>query len=79
MRAHLLIANASYTPEELATIRKAFDEAWGELAAEFGEFPQDIEAARQRLANVILGLANNGARDADQLKNAALALLIRSA
>jgi hypothetical protein len=51
MRARELIDHAAFGPDALKVIEQAFDEAWQEIAGNFGD-QQDIEAARFRLANV---------------------------
>jgi len=50
MRARQLIDSASYGPEALKAIGQAFDEAWREIAGNFGNDPRDIELARVQLA-----------------------------
>lgn len=71
-KARQLIAGASYHPDTLKIITQAFDEAWSSIAGNFAEDAQSIEAARLKLANAILSIANDGSRDVQRLKNAAL-------
>lgn len=76
MKARQLLSGASFAPDQLRVIFQAFDAAWAATAAEVGENPQAIEAARLKLANVLLMLARNGnVDDPERLKNAALQLL----
>jgi hypothetical protein len=76
MKARQLLSGASFAPDQLRVLFEAFDRAWAATAAEAGDDPQAIEAARLKLANVILTLARNGnVDDPEQLKNAALQLL----
>jgi hypothetical protein len=56
----------------LKAIGQAFEEAWAEIAVNFGNVPVDIANARYRLANALLSLANEDSRDVKVLKLAAL-------
>ena len=58
----------------MTVIGRAFDRAWQEIAGNFGNDPQEIEAARLKLANVFLSLAhaNGDFLDPQVLKRAAL-------
>jgi hypothetical protein len=71
-KAQQLIDGASFGPDALKAIGKAFDEAWGEIASNFGADPQDVEKARLRLAKALLSVAHEDSRDVDVLKRAAL-------
>lgn len=51
---------------------KAFDQAWNDVAQNFGENPTVVAAARKRLAYAVLSVAKNESRDVMELKNAAL-------
>jgi hypothetical protein len=72
MRARQLIDGASFGPDALSVIGKAFDAAWVEIADNFGNDPVEIEAARLKLANAMLSIASEDSRDAEVLKKAAL-------
>ena len=72
MKARLLIDGASFGPDALQAISQAFDEAWQEIAGNIGSDPQDIEAARIRLADAVLSIADEDSRDVEVLKRAAL-------
>lgn len=74
MKARELIRNASYGPEHLKVLFTAFDQAWETMAADVGTNPLAIEAARLKLANLILSLGGE-ATDPDRLKNAALQIM----
>jgi hypothetical protein len=54
------------------SIGKAFDAAWEEIAGNFGNDPGQVEAARLKLANAMLSIANEESRDVGVLKQAAL-------
>jgi hypothetical protein len=75
MKARQLIDGASYGPEALAAMGRAFDEAWAQIEAHFGSDPADIEKARLRLADAMLAVANERSRDVAELKKAALAAM----
>ena len=72
MNARSLIDGASYGPDALNAIGQAFDQAWKEIAGNFGNDPFDIERARLRLANAVLSIADDDSRDVTVLKRAAL-------
>ena len=75
MKARQLIGNAAFGPDKLRVLFKAFDEAWDSIAATVGNDPLAIEAARLRLANTILVLAQKSNTDAEQIKDTALDIL----
>ena len=56
----------------MKAIGQAFEEAWAEIAGNFGDVPVDIDNARYRLANALLSLASEDSRDVEVLKRAAL-------
>ena len=72
MKARERIDGAAFGPEALNAIGQAFDEAWLEIAGNFGDDPQGIETACTKLANAVLSIANEDSRDVDVLKCAAL-------
>jgi hypothetical protein len=63
MKARHLIGSASFGPEALKVITQAFDDTWNSIAADFGNNPLAIEAARLKLANIILAIAQNEGGD----------------
>jgi hypothetical protein len=71
-RAHQLIDGASFGPDALKAIGEAFDAAWAEIAGNFGDHPEDVEKARQRLAKAMLSVASEDSRDVGVLRRAAL-------
>jgi hypothetical protein len=73
MDARELIEGATHGPEALKAIGQAFDDAWAQIAGNFGEDPSEIEAARDRLARAVLTVADESIPDAGALKQAALA------
>jgi hypothetical protein len=79
MKARHLIGSSSFGPEALKGITQAFDDAWKSISANFGDNPLAIEAARLKLANIILALAQNEGGDPDQLKRGALELIAKDA
>ena len=56
----------------MKALGQAFDEAWKEIAANFGNEPAVIESARLRLAQALLSVADDNSRDVEALKQAAL-------
>ena len=72
MKAEQMISGASYGPEALRAVGQAFDEAWIQIAGNFGDEPGDIEKARLRLARALLSIAHEDSRDVGVLTKAAL-------
>ena len=72
MNARHLIEGASFGPDALKALGQAFDEAWKEIAANFGNEPAVIESARLKLAQALLSVADDNSRDVEALKQAAL-------
>jgi hypothetical protein len=54
--ARALVSRASFGPETVAAMTKAFDHVWAELGADF-DTPLSAEAARLTLASAILATA----------------------
>jgi hypothetical protein len=55
------------------------DDAWRSIAPDFGDNPLAIEAARLRLANVILSVAQDDRRNPALIKRAALQIMAKDA
>ena len=72
MKARSLIDGASFGPDALKAIGQAFDEAWKQIADNFGSDPAEIEEARLKLAKAVLSVADDDSRDVEALKQAAL-------
>jgi hypothetical protein len=72
MKARALIGGASFDPNTLKVLYKAFDDAWEEIAPEVSGRPQAIEAARIKLAEIVVGLAHNGTVVAEAITKAAV-------
>ena len=72
MQARALIENASFGPDALKAMGQAFDAAWAEIAANFGDDPDRVEVARFKLANALLSVADDDSRDLKVLQRAAL-------
>ena len=68
MKVRRLISGAAFGPDVLRVIGKAFDDAWSEVAPSVTNRPDGIEAARLRLANIVLSLAKDDTNDAEPLK-----------
>jgi hypothetical protein len=72
MNVRQLIEGASFGPDALKVIGRAFESAWAQIEANFGNDPDDIAKARYRLATAILSVAKEDSRDIYALKTAAL-------
>ena len=75
MKARNLIESATFGPDALKVIGKAFDDAWSEMAPQFSESGLKSHSARLRLARAVLSFASEDSRDSDELKNAALQIV----
>lgn len=67
-----MFPDASYDPETLAVMARAFDEAWESVQNALGVKPLDANVLRTRLATRIMTAANRGERDPLRLKLIAL-------
>jgi hypothetical protein len=67
MKARKLFTDANFDPAELKAIGKAFDDAWEQVAPHVDARPEAIEAARLKLAEIILGITMNVTRDPDHV------------
>ena len=76
MKARRLIQGATYGPDTLKVIGKAFDDAWSEIGSQFNGL--QAQSARLKLARAVLSVAREDSRDPDELKNAALEIMARS-
>jgi hypothetical protein len=72
MKARRLIDGASFGPETLKALGEAFDQAWAEIAGNFGDIPFEIENAKLRLAEAMLSVATEGSMDVAVLRAGAL-------
>jgi hypothetical protein len=75
MKARQLISAGMYGPDTLKVLFKAFDDAWEAMASTITDGAGATEAARLKLANVILSLAHDGATDPETIKDTALVIL----
>lgn len=65
MRARALIDGASFGPDALKVIGRAYGLAWAKIAHNFAGGPVVIEAARLALASAILSIASEDGRDVE--------------
>ena len=70
-----LNSSASHPPEALGMLGELFDEVWASVAADFGDYPDVIEAARFRLTTIILDLADDGELSPLQITGTAAGLM----
>ena len=75
MEARKAIQSASYGPSEVKALGEAFDDAWGRVAPSISSRPAAVNAARLKLAGVLLGLAKDGNFDPTWLADAAVQLM----
>jgi hypothetical protein len=65
------LPSASFGPDALKVIGQAFDDAWASIAGNFTG-GASAQAARLKLANIILSIADDDSRDPEALKSRAL-------
>jgi len=67
-----MIPAASYDPETLKVLTRAFDEAWIDVQVALGVKPVEPELLKTKLARRIMAAADKGERDPRRLKLIAL-------
>ena len=72
MKARRLIDGAAFGPETLKAVGEAFDQAWAQIAGNFGNDPLEVESAKLRLAEAMLSVATDESTDVASLKAGAL-------
>jgi hypothetical protein len=65
-------SSTSFGPETLKAIGQAPDEAWADIAGNFGSESRQIEMARLKLASAILAGAAHHLHDVEALKQAGI-------
>jgi hypothetical protein len=72
MKARRLIDGAALGPATLKAMGEAFDQAWAQIAGNFGDSPLEIESAGLRLAEAMLSITTEDSTDVAVLKAGAL-------
>jgi len=72
VKARALIGGAAYDPATLKTIFQVFDDAWERVAPQVSARPEALEAARMKLAEIVLELAGGQVGDLEKLTQAAV-------
>jgi len=75
MKANQFITDATFDPDQLKAIRKAFDDAWEQIAPQISKRAEAIEAARLKLASIVLSVAKRSTQDPKQLSEEAQKLM----
>jgi hypothetical protein len=75
MKANKLIEGATFDNKQLVAIKKAFDEAWQAIAPQVSQRPEAMDAARLKLASIVLSVAKRGILDPKRLTDEALKLM----
>ena len=78
MKAHRLVNSASYDPDQVKALGQAFDAAWAHVGPSVSSRAHAIEAARLKLANIVLGFAKAGNFDPQLLADAAVKRMLAS-
>jgi hypothetical protein len=71
MRARQLLGSAVFPPDVLKVLFAAFDDAWDEVAGDVSSRAAAVDAARLRLATIVLSLAKSGPIEHGRIKDAA--------
>ena len=71
MKARRFFDEASFDASTRRAVDRAFDEAWTVLAKKYRS-PLATEAARLKLANIVVSLVREGERDAGRLTDRAV-------
>jgi hypothetical protein len=72
MGARQIIGGATFSPDVLKVLFEAFDDAWHEVSADVSARAGAIDAARLRLATIVLSLAKSGPVDRGRIKTEAV-------
>ncbi len=75
MDPYLVIAKSTLATEHLGTLYEAYDSVWAEVAHEIGSDPSAVDAAREKLAHVILSLPRDSLVDRELLEITAIAMM----
>jgi hypothetical protein len=75
MKARRLIEDSHYEPRTLRIIFDGYDQAWNDVADQFGTDARTIEDARLRLARACLIVARDGSDDPERIKMDALQVM----
>jgi hypothetical protein len=63
MKARQLLSAANFDPAQLRAIGRAFDDAWEQVSPHIDARPEAMEAARLKLAEIMLGITRDGIQD----------------
>ena len=69
-----ILNSAFFDLDTLTLLHQAFDETWQQIAGNY-QTQAMIEDRRNRLASIIVGLADGGVRDLSQIKEVAMLLM----
>ena len=75
MKARQQIEGATFDPAQLKAIGQAFDDVWEQIAPEVSARAGAVEAARYRLAHLVLSVAKKGILERDKIKDEVLQLV----
>ena len=76
MKARAMLGSAIFDPKQLQAVQKTFDDAWEIVAPQVSKRPEAIEAARTKLAEIVIGLARNGTLDAATMTDTAVQMML---
>jgi hypothetical protein len=76
MKARIMIDSASLGPADLKLAGEAFDGAWTAIAGRYTT-PEAVEAARERLASIVLSLVPD-TKDAAEIQSIAVQEMMKA-
>ena len=72
MKARAMLGSTIFEPHQLRVVQKAFDDAWEVVALQVSARPEAIEAARMKLAELVIDLARNGEPNSQAISDTAV-------
>ena len=75
MKARQLLARSAFDPAQVKTMGQAFEDVWEQIAPQVSARAGAIDAARHKLAQLVLSLAKRGILDREKIKEEALRLM----
>ena len=72
MKARRPGSGAAFGADVLKVVVKAFNDAWAEIEPSITDRPENIEAARLSLVNIVVSLVKDDTSDPESLKNEAV-------
>ena len=72
MKAHKVLSDGCYGPDQLKILTEVFDDAWSQIAPSIERRPRAVQAARLRLADIVLYLHDSDNQDVARMTQQAV-------